>query len=130
MSNARLLAVLSLLVACGGEESGDPPLYPANYSSTYQEARNCRFSLDHDLMLTRITAAPDALDTYTSPDAPFAPGAIVIKEQYDGGDTDCTGPIYFITVMRRTESEEGLGWEWQEIDVETGRTTADQDTKR
>lgn len=119
MTRALRTLVVAALAACGTDASpGEPPLFPENYAATYQEVRDCRHSLEHDLMRVRILASPDAVTPYTGRGQPFPTGSIILKEQYDGGDTDCTGPILSYTVMQKLEdgaSPETLGWTWQEV---------------
>jgi hypothetical protein len=116
----RALAFTTLVAACGG---GDPPveepLFPADYAATYTQVRDCRRSIDHDLVNMRIVAAPDALDSYLDRLVAFPEGAIVLKEEFDGSDMDCTGTIIGFTVMRKLAAgtaPEDLDWEWQETD--------------
>ena len=66
-----------------------PPLFPVDYTTTYQQVRNCRFSLEHDLVRVRVLASPEALTPYTGRSQPFPTGAIVLKEQYKNSDTSC-----------------------------------------
>lgn len=115
--------VLQVLSACGDDDGappdGAPPVFPAGYATTYQEVRNCRFSLEHDLVTMRVLASPDAFTAYTGRTEPFPTGAIVLKEQYDGADTTCAGPIIGITVMQKLDvgsSPDTLDWFWQETD--------------
>jgi hypothetical protein len=116
----RLHLALLLAVACGTDEPPPlPPAFPLDYADTYQEVRNCRFSLDHDLTRIRILASPDALAAYNNRTDPFPPGAIVLKEEYDGGDTTCSSTIFSYTVMVKTAAGAApadLDWEWQEVD--------------
>ena len=105
---------------CGGGD-GEPPIFPEDYAATYQEVRNCRFSLEHDLTRMRVLAAPDALMPYQARDAPFPTGAIVLKEQYDSTDMTCSGPLLHFTVMQKLapgSSPETLDWTWQKVDAE------------
>lgn len=119
----------ALLSACGTDgASGDPALFPADYASTYQEVRDCRFSLEHDLIRVRVLASPEALTPYTGRAAPFPTGAIVLKEQYDESDTTCAGPIKSFTVMQKLDvgsSPDTLDWEWQEVDAKLHSTGTD-----
>jgi hypothetical protein len=101
------------LAACG-----DDALFPADYADTYTEVRNCRRSSDHDLHYIRVLADPDALAPYRDRLAPFPVGSIVLKEEYDFADGDCTGPILEWTVMQKTASAARLGWHWQRVDAD------------
>jgi hypothetical protein len=125
-------ALLVLLIApalggCGGDDGGDDegetetPLFPADYAASYQQVRNCRFSLEHDLVRVRVLASPDALTAYNGRTAPFPTGAVVIKEEYAESDTTCAGPIQNISVMQKLAAGAAPGsldWSWQEVDGE------------
>ena len=112
-----LLFVVSALGCSSGVDA--MPMFPENYAATYQEVRNCRRSLDHDLMTIRVLASPDAIAPYTGRTLPFGVGAIIVKEQYSDIDTSCAGPVLEYTVMRKTESApDALDWEWQRVDNE------------
>lgn len=131
---SRLLstfAFVSLLTggACGSDGgSADPALFPADYAATYREVRNCRFSLEHDLIRVRVLAAPDAFTAYTGRAEAFPTGAIVLKEQYDESDTTCAGPIVSYTVMQKLpvgSAPADLDWSWQEADADLHSTGTD-----
>lgn len=118
-------SLVALAVACGDNhvppDAGPPAIFPADYAATYQEVRNCRFGLDHDLMRIRIVASPDAMATYTSRTGEFPTGAILVKEEYDGGDVDCIGPITRFSVMQKVDPDtapETLDWTWQRVDAD------------
>jgi hypothetical protein len=92
--------------------------------------RNCRYSLDHDLMHIRVLAAPDALTPYNGRTTPFPTGAIVLKEQYGDSDDTCTGPILNFTVMQKLEvgsAPTALDWSWQKVTADH-RTVAEKDS--
>jgi hypothetical protein len=132
---ARGLALAALIAACngddGGDESGQEPDFPADYQTKYTEVRNCRGSGDHDLNNIRILADPAALAPYQGRAEPFPAGAIVLKEEYDFGDLDCSGAIKQWTVMRRLAdgtSPDTLDWAWQRVDAQ--RRVFDQDAMR
>lgn len=118
---------LPLLLACGTDPPKEESLFPADYAATYQEVRNCRNSIEHDLMRIRVLASPEALAPYTDRAAPFPVGAIVLKEQYAGGDINCEGPIVQFTVMQKLADGEDpamLDWTWQKTD---GERVVDED---
>jgi hypothetical protein len=131
MSRRILLALIApALAACSddGGSSGPPPLFPDDYAATYQQVRNCRFSLDHDLIRVRVLASPDALVAYNGRTAPFPTGAIVLKEEYAESDTACAGPIESFTVMQKLEvgsSPATLDWSWQEVGADHHGKTID-----
>lgn len=128
MSARRIAAVFVAalcLAACADDETTTEPavepLFAADYASSYTEVRDCRQSGDHDLNIIRVLAAPAALAPYRDRDQPFPEGAVVLKEEYDFGDTTCTGPIKQWTVMARLadgSSPDALDWNWQQVDAE------------
>ena len=110
------LAAHALLACSGGE--GEAPVFPEDYATTYQEVRNCRFSLEHDLTRMRVLASPEALAIYQGRTGPFPAGAIVLKEQFDSADMSCSGPILHYTVMEKLapgSSPATLDWSWQKV---------------
>ncbi|MBA3819040.1 MAG: cytochrome P460 family protein [Deltaproteobacteria bacterium] len=120
MYRATLAALAVLGGGCGGDDS-EPPLYPADYAATYQEVRGCRRSIEHDLMTIRVLASPDAVAAYTGRTAPFPTGSILLKEEFDSGDVDCSGPIINVTVMQKLavgSAPATLDWTWQKIDAD------------
>jgi len=117
--SAVALAIAVCSVACGTESSGDPPLYPLDYRKTYQEVRNCRFSIEHNSVRIRVLASPDAVGPYTTRSEPFPAGAVVLKEEFDEDDTTCAKMLRRVTVMRKLPvgtAPGDLDWEWQETD--------------
>jgi hypothetical protein len=111
--------VTAACAGCGSDGDAPDPIFPVDYAATYQEVRNCRFSLDHDLVRMRIVVSPDALAPYMNRTDPFPTGAIVLKEEFDGSDEDCTGDLIGFTVMRKLDvgtAAADLDWEWQETD--------------
>jgi hypothetical protein len=82
-----------------------------DYASTFSEVRSCRRSIDHDLRFVRVLANPGAMNAYQGRSVPFEPGAIVVKEEYDGADSVCHGPVQGWTVMRRDQT----GWGFQRL---------------
>lgn len=128
-----------LVVGCpGGDDGGDAdtgsgaePAFPEDYDASYVEVRNCRGSGDHDLNNIRILVDPTAQAPYEGRVDPFPVGAIVLKEEYDFGDTTCSGELKQWTVMRKLatdSSPETLDWAWQQVDAE--RNVVDEDAAR
>jgi len=126
----RIIWLLPLLFACGPDDQpapdAPPALFPDDYASTYTEVRNCRNSIDHDLMRIRVLASPEALQAYTDRTTAFPPGAIVLKEQFDDSDIDCAGPIVEITVMQKLDVPDQLGWAWQKTNAAHAQIEFDQ----
>lgn len=128
-----LLALVSLVVACPGDDGGPviEPLFPADFASRYTEVRPCMPSGDHDLHNVRILVDDVAHDPYVDRTAPFPEGAIVLKQEYDFGDTTCSGDTLSWTVMRRLaegSSPDTLDWHWQQVDPD--RTVVSEDEPR
>jgi hypothetical protein len=130
----KKLLVVALLVGCPGEP--DPPAvtgpsFPADYAMTFKEVRNCRQSGEHDLNRVRILADAAAFGPYSKRDQPFPVGAVVLKEEFDIADTNCTGPIKQWTVMKRLakgSAPKTLDWAWEQVD--TKRNVVGRDTPR
>ncbi|MDQ3364378.1 MAG: cytochrome P460 family protein [Myxococcota bacterium] len=127
---AATVGAALLLTGCGGGggDDGEPPLYPVDYAETYQEVRDCRFSIEHDSVRMRVLASPDAVAAYNGRMAPFPIGSIILKEQYDGGDTSCSGPIFNVTVMQKLavgSSPATRDWTWQNVDENQRPMTID-----
>jgi cytochrome P460 len=128
-SAAFALAVSLAAAGCSGGGDGDgdghsgspAPLFPSAYLSSYTEVRDCRSSSDHNLSRVRVLADPDATGPYLGRDAEFPEGSIVLKEEHDFADLDCTGDVTRWTVMARLaagSSPETLDWHWQDVDAE------------
>lgn len=113
--------VVTVVVACNddGDEPAAEPLFPEDYAASFTEARPCMPSGDHDLNNVRILVDPAARVPYEERMEPFPVGAIVLKEEYDFGDTTCTGDVKQWTVMRRLaagSAADTLDWQWQQVD--------------
>jgi hypothetical protein len=124
-------AVLASCSSDGSGDSGPAPLFPADYASTFTEVRNCRSSTEHEFSRVRVLADPDAVGPYLGRDADFPLGSIVLKEEYDFGDTACAGDVIRWTLMARLaagSSPDTLDWRWQ--DVEPSRRVKTQDEPR
>lgn len=115
-------ALLGLFAGCADDEPpAAEPLFPADYAGSYSEVRNCRQSGDHNLNIIRVLASPDALAPYQDRDQPFFAGAVVLKEEYDFGDSSCSGPIKQWTVMVKQaqgSAPAALDWKWQQVDAQ------------
>ena len=127
MSRVVPLALV-VLAACGTEPKPEPPVFPADYATTYQEVRNCRGPSEHDLNYIRVLASPDAVTAYTGRIAPFPTGSIVLKEEYDINDMTCSGPIVVWTVMAKLDDGSApatLDWQWQKVDSHRNTVNTD-----
>jgi hypothetical protein len=128
-----LLAAVVLALAAGacsdddgGGTDGAPPdaapepLFPADYAASWTLVRDCRASTSHDFHSIKVWADPHAATPYLERDAPFPVDSVVLKEEFDIGDTECTGDIVQWTVMQRLEEGSApplqLDWFWQEVD--------------
>lgn len=123
-----------LAAACPAGDDGDDgvePAFPEDYAATYVEVRNCRGSGDHDLNNIRILVDPTARVAYEGRTEPFPVGAVVMKEEYDFGDTSCSGELKQWTVMVKLEagsSPDTLDWAWQQVDA--SRRVVEEDAPR
>lgn len=115
--------LLPLLVACvpgmGGDAGVDAgpvadPFFVEDVEGTYTEVRDCRSSIEHELVFVRVFADELAHEPYMTHDGGFPEGAIVVKVEYsDDGCTDVAG----YTAMKRLADgadPEALDWHWQE----------------
>ncbi len=142
MRGRRALLVAAVLALGGAAGCGDDdgasidgappdaapePLFPADYASTWTMVRDCRTSTSHDFHGIIIYADPEAAPPYLERDAPFPVDSVIVKEEYDLGDTECTGDIVQWTVMKRLEEGSApaaqLDWFWQELDENREVTT-------
>jgi hypothetical protein len=132
-----LPAVLLGAWSCGDGEPGDRPpsgpsaSFPADYAATFTEVRDCRNSGDHDLSRVRVLADPAALGPYQRRDADFPVGSVVLKEEHEFSDTDCSAEPVRWTVMKRLatgSSPETLDWYWQDLD-EMRRVQTENDSR-
>ncbi len=120
MRLALAITGAALLACSSGDEGGPAPAFPADYAASYVEVRGCRSSSDHELHRVRVLADPAAAQVYQSRAGDFAEGAVVLKEEHDFADIDCSGPVERWTVMVRrpaAEASELLGWSWQDVDA-------------
>lgn len=77
-------------------------------------------SIEHGFVRVRVLASPEAVTPYTGRTAPFPAGAIVLKEERNADDTNCTGPISNFTVMQKLDvgaDPAMLDWTWEEDDA-------------
>jgi hypothetical protein len=124
------LALAALLLpACPTDPDLGDPFFPDDYLSSYTQVRDCRSSTDHDLHKIRVLTDPAALAPYQERLEPFPPGAIVLKEEHDFADSDCSGDIVVWTVMQKLEagaSSDTLDWSWQKVDADRTVTELDK----
>jgi hypothetical protein len=137
-----LAFVLAGAAGCSDDDGGSPvdgappdaaaePLFPADYASTWTQVRDCRPSSSHDFHLIVIWADPDAAGPYLDRASPFPVGSVVLKEEFDIGDTECEGDIVEWAVMKRLEAgsaAQELDWKWQELD-ENRQVTSEDDVR-
>ncbi|HUH03211.1 MAG TPA: cytochrome P460 family protein [Kofleriaceae bacterium] len=124
----RALLIATLLCAACGDD-GSEPLFPEDYATIFTEVRDCRPSSDHDLNNIRVLANAAAAGPYVDRDAPIPEGALLLKEEFDFGDIDCTGEIKQWTVMQRRapgSSSNTLDWGWQRVDWNRNVVTEDE----
>ncbi len=128
--SALLLGSLSSL-GCGDDGTSDSVVFPEDYASTYTEVRNCRANGgSHDFNRIRVLTDESGLVAYRDRTEPFPEGAIVLKEEYDSNDMDCSGAIKQWAVMQKLPAgnEELLNWRWQQVDF--ARNVINEDEPR
>src|SRR5260221_4964197 len=122
----RAAWLVVVAAACGPPAT---PLFDADYATTFTEVRNCRGRSDHDLHNVHVLANPLAMAPYVNRDAEFPVGAILLKEEYDFGDTTCADAIVWWTVMEKLpagSSPSTLDWHWQKVDNHRSVVTDDE----
>jgi hypothetical protein len=125
-----VIAFVVTVVACDGDgdEPAVEPFFPADYDASYTEARPCMPSGDHDLNNVRILVDAAARVPYEERMQPFPVGAVLLKEEYDFGDTTCEGELTQWTVMRRLAegtATDTLDWAWQQVDADRNVVSED-----
>jgi hypothetical protein len=121
--SACLLALLGLLIGCGGEGEGppaEPPvsLLPADYPARFVEVRDCRRSVEHGLINILIMTESVAAQSYLNGPFPLPVGTLVVKQEYALGE-GCTERVG-TTLMRKEPAgyDPAHGdWRWQKLDV-------------
>ncbi|HEV8323568.1 MAG TPA: hypothetical protein VG389_18265, partial [Myxococcota bacterium] len=106
------LVCLALLPSCGRD-----PVFPENYASTYGQVSNCVYSIDHNLHHVKIYVSPEAVLPYCATENPLPDTTIIVKEEYDGDDDACTGPILGIKAARKEpgSAPSRCDWFWQDL---------------
>lgn len=129
MRRLSMIALLGLVAPACGDDAGSEPLFGEDYAATFSEVRDCRPSGDHDLNNIRVLASAEVAGPYLNRDAPIPEGGLLLKEEYDFGDVDCTGEIKQWTVMQRRatgSSSDTLDWGWQRVDWNRNVVTEDE----
>lgn len=118
---APLLALLAAACTPGGTPDAGvdagpaaDPIFPADVEESFTEVRDCRSSIEHELHFVRVFADELAHDPYTTHDAGFPEGAVVVKVEY--ADEGCTDVIGYTAMKRLADggSPDALDWHWQE----------------
>lgn len=96
------------------------PLFPADVEEAFEEARDCRRSIDHDLSFVRVFADATAHGPYTTRAEPFPAGATLVKVQY--ADEECVDVVGFVAMQKRVtgEAPDSGDWIWQRASAERG----------
>lgn len=92
-----------------------------DYVDIYMEVCGCWQSGDHDLYVIRVFVDFDVFGFYENCMDFFLVGFVVVKEEYDFGDVDCSGEVVRWTVMQCFEDGSALldlDWYWQGIDAD------------
>jgi hypothetical protein len=133
-TRAALVAMAALVASCNGDDDDAGAAFPEDYAATYVEVRDCRQSGgDHEINHFTVLTDPASVEAYNGQSEPFGVGAVVLKEEYDFGDSDCTGPIKQWSVMVKLADGEAppdqLGWRWQRV-LAADRTVAEENVPR
>ena len=109
------------LLACGDKStessSAGEPFFPRDFSATYIQVRDCRFSIAHDGHNILVYASPGQADAYLNGVYPFAPGTVFVKVLHN--DPSCEDLAGYVA-MRKGEAgtaPDSDDWEWQEVDA-------------
>lgn len=112
---APLALLIVLLTACGGPGEGP---FPADYESRWEEARTpCTLSHDHELRYIRVFANDLAYAPYTSATGTYAPGAMLLKAEYD--DATCTELLSYVLMEKLEPGASPPGehdWTWRRFE--------------
>lgn len=114
----RALFAVTLVAALSSScsEAAPPvePAFPDDYRTSYTMVRDCRRSIEHDLVFVRVWADPTAAETYLSRDGSLPDGSVIVKEEFD--DEGCTDLIGFTVMQRQQGFAPASGdWRWQEV---------------
>ena len=119
---ARSVAAFWLVCACSAAGSAPTtdtqPDFPDSYRDSFVEVRSCRPSGDHNLNNVRVLATPRAEPAYRSHAAPFSQGDVLLKEEFEFGDSNCSGaPTRWTSMLRLGQKHAGVdGWRWERVD--------------
>jgi hypothetical protein len=114
---SHVLLVSWLAAGCGdpgklGETA--QAFWPLDFEAEYAEVRDCRLSpAAHDGFYIRVFANAEAEEAYLNGEYPFAPGAQLVKGEYD--DDECSALERASGMLKREPgSDPELGdWRWQ-----------------
>jgi len=124
LHGVRIALVFAVsLNACSNDSAEQPPespqpLFPVDFESLWSEARECRFSHDHELLSIRVFVDPSGFDSYTTWSRPYPIGATIVKIEYD--DEACTERVGLSVMQKRdpgADPESG-DWRWLKLDPE------------
>jgi hypothetical protein len=104
-----------------GRDGGDDGVvFPADFEARYLEMRDCRHSHEHELRYIRVFASESAQASYAalSPEAPYPPGATLVKIEYD--DEACSTELQYTAMQKLGAGENRAGgdWLWQRVSLE------------
>lgn len=123
-SGAPLAALVFLACACSGGDATDEkdttvPDFPADYRDSFVEVRSCRPSGDHNLNTVRVLSTPSAAEAYRTHRGSFDVGDVLLKEEFEFGDSDCSGAaVGWTSMLRLPDEPAGVdGWRWQRVDA-------------
>jgi hypothetical protein len=124
---AQTASLIGSLVLGGCEDAPAPaPLFPADYADSYRLVRDCRNSIEHDMVSIEVFVDPAAETAYVDGVYPFAPGTTLVKREWR--DAACSQPSGY-TAMRRLDDgadPERGDWAWQRLDPDFAVIQSDE----
>jgi hypothetical protein len=90
-------------------------ILPADYTSSFILARNCRYSTAHARFLKILTSSKEANDAYLAGNRLLPLNSLVLTEEYE--NSSCSALVGY-TLMRKESGydPDHNDWRWQELD--------------
>jgi sugar lactone lactonase YvrE len=95
---------------------GPDPILPADYSASFVEVRNCRFSLEHGGVYIRVLAStPEAAAEYQNNASPLPVGTVIVKEEYADDHCDSSELLRWRVMRKEAPGYDAPAgdWHWQ-----------------
>lgn len=109
-----------LLGAVNAALTGCPiePIFPANYTDTFIEVRDCRFSIEHEGVYIRVLTDPGTAQAYREDANPLPVGGIVVKEEYTTSDCRPSSLQRWRVMRKEAPGFDPVtgDWHWQWVD--------------